>query len=84
MTLEGITATSYGSDDASHTLTLFNGTDAVDHLRFTQDITAAAFTPAGSAGPGSNIAVSQIAGGVFVSHLSASTPDGAIMLPAQS
>jgi len=42
--LKDLAATSYGFDDASHTMTLFNGDEAVDWLRFTPDTTAASFS----------------------------------------
>lgn len=41
--LKNLAATSYGFDDASHAMTLFNGDEAVDQLRFTPDITARSF-----------------------------------------
>lgn len=45
--LAGLAADAFGFDDASHTLTLFQGGAAVDQLRFTPDVTAASFSPTG-------------------------------------
>ena len=41
--LKNLEATSYSFDDASHAMTLFNGDQAVDQLRFTPDIKAGSF-----------------------------------------
>ena len=63
VTLEGLTATAYGFDDLSHTLTLFDGEAVVDQLRFTPDIVAASFGP----GYSGHIGVARLAeGGVFL------------------
>ncbi len=72
VTLEGLTATAYSFDDASHTMTLFNGADAVDQMRFTPDITAASFGPGLSA----KIGVVQTAEGVFLRGQYTGNPTG--------
>ena len=82
--LEGIAATSYGFDDASHTMTLFNGAAAVDQLGFTSDITARSFAPDGSGGSESAIGVAQTASGVLLSHLPASAADSAVPIPMRT
>ncbi len=77
VTLEGLAATAYGFDDASHTMTLFNGADAVDQVRFTPDIVAASFGP----GYSGHIGIAQTAEGVFLRGNYTSYPSGATEIP---
>jgi len=84
VTLEGMTATSFSFDDSSHVMTLFNGSDVVDRVGFTPDITTGSFMPASSGGSESSIGVAQTASGVFLSHLPASALDGSTVIPMQT
>ena len=78
--LENLSATAYSFDDASHTMTLFNGADAVDQVRFTPDVTAAFFGP----GYSGHIGVAQTAEGVFLRGQGTGYPTGAVEIPVQT
>lgn len=80
VTLENLTATAYGFDDPSHTMTLFNGAAVVDQVHFTPDITAASFGP----GFSGHIGVAQTAEGVFLRGQGAGYPTGATEIPLQT
>ncbi len=80
VTLEGLTATAYSFDAASHTMTLFNGADTVDQVRFTPDIVAASFGP----GYSGHIGIAQTAEGVFLRGNYTSYPSGATEIPMQT
>ena len=78
--LEHVTASAYSFDDASHTLTLFNGADAVDQVRFTPDIMATSFGP----GFSGHIGIAQTAEGVFLRGYYTGYPTGAVEIPVQA
>ncbi len=80
VTLEGITADAYSFDDASHTMTLFNGGTAVDQVHFTPDIVAASFGP----GFSGHIGIAQTAEGVFLRGQGTGYPTGAMEVPVQA
>lgn len=78
--LAGLTATAYSFDDGSHTMTLLNGANAVDQVRFTPDITVASFGP----GYSGHIGVAQLdGGGVFLRGQYSGYPAGAVEIPMQ-
>ncbi len=80
VTLKGLVATAYSFDDASHTMTLFNGADAVDQVRFTPDIVAASFGP----GYSGHIGVAQLeGGGVFLRGQYSGYPTHSVEIPMQ-
>lgn len=77
VTLETLTATAYGFDDLSHTMTLFDGGTAVGQVHFTPDIVAASFGP----GLSGHIGVAQTAEGVFLRGQYSGYPDGSTEIP---
>ncbi len=80
--LKGLTATSYAFDDNSHVMTLFDGSDVVDQVRFTSDV-AAPFFGASTAASGDS-SVAQTADGIFLRGNLSHYPDGATVLPLQT
>lgn len=77
--LKNLAATSYSFDDASHALTLFNGDEAVDQLRFTPDITAGSF---GTSYPA--IRIVQTGGDVSLQGYLAGSPTDPNALPVHA
>lgn len=80
--LKGLMATSYSFDNNSHVMTLFDGSDVVDQVRFTPDVAAPFFGPSSAASGDSSVA--QTADGVFFRGGLSHYPDGATVLPLQS
>ncbi len=62
VSLKGLTASSYGFDNATHTLTLFNGDAVLDTIRFSQGTTSDSF----HMGQFASIDVLQTGGGVHL------------------
>jgi hypothetical protein len=80
--LKNIFATSFSFDDASHVLTLFQGSDVVDQLRFTPGVRASFFKD-NTALPGdTNVARTDY--GVFLRGAYSMFPDNATALPMQT
>ncbi len=80
--LKGLMATAYSFDNDSHVMTLLNGPDVVDRVRFTPDVTAPFFGPSSIASGDSSVA--QTADGVFLRGGFSHYPDGATVLPLQT
>jgi hypothetical protein len=75
--LKGLTATSYGFDDGTHTLLLYAGDHVVDQVAFARDITASSF----GTGFGAAIGIAQTADGVFLRGQYSGYPPGATGIP---
>lgn len=80
VTLKDLIATSYSFDDASHVMTLFNGDNAVDQVRFTPDVMSSFFDVTNLTLGG----VYQTGGDVLVRGVFSHAPIGAAVIPAQS
>ena len=75
--LKGLTASSFGFDDATHRMTLFGGGAVLDTVQFTPDILSASF----KTGPYASLDVLQTAGGVLLRGLYSTSPAGATEIP---
>lgn len=76
VTLKGIASTAYSFDDATHTMTLYNGDAPADQVRFTPDIVAASFGATYS-----GIRVVQGSDGVLLRGQYAGDPAGTSYIP---
>ena len=72
--LKGLTASSFGFDDATHRMTLWSGNTVLDTLQFTADTTSASF----KTGPYASLDVLQTTDGVMLRGLYSSSPAGAV------
>ena len=75
--LKGLTASSFGFDDATHRMTLWSGNTVLDTVRFTADMVSSSF----KTGPYASLDVLQTTDGVLVRGLYATSPAGAVELP---
>lgn len=75
--LKGLTASSFGFDDATHRMTLWSGNTVLDTLQFTAATTSASF----KTGPYASLDVLQTTDGVMLRGLYATSPAGAVELP---
>lgn len=75
--LRGLTASSFGFDDATHRMTLWGGDAVLDTVRFTPDVLSASF----KTGPYASLDVLQTADGVLLRGLYGTSPAGATELP---
>ncbi len=75
--LKGLTASSFGFDDATHRMTLWSGNTVLDTLQFTADTTSASF----KTGLYASLDVLQTTDGVMLRGLYSTSPAGAVELP---
>ncbi len=75
--LRGLTASSFGFDDAAHRMTLWSGSAVLDTVQFTADTVSASF----KTGPYASVDVLQTADGVLLRGLYSTSPAGALELP---
>ena len=77
MLLRGLTASSFGFDDATHRMTLWSGSAVLDTVQFTADMVSASF----KTGPYASLDVLQTVDGVLLRGLYSATPAGAVEIP---
>ncbi len=75
--LKGLTASSFGFDDATHRMTLFSGSAVLDTLRFSAGVTSASF----KTGPYASLDVLQTSDGVLLRGLYSTGPAGSTEIP---
>ncbi len=75
--LQGLTASSYAFDDATHRLTLFTGDAVLDTIQFSAATTSASF----AMGPYASVDVVQTAQGVQLRGIFDSSPAGSTEIP---
>ena len=75
--LKGLTASSFGFDDATHRMTLWSGNTVLDTVQFTADMVSASF----KTGPYASLDVLQTGDGVLLRGLYSYSPAGAVELP---
>ncbi len=75
--LKGMTASSFGFDDATHRMTLWNGDAVLDTMQFTEDMVSSSF----KTGQFASVNVLQTTDGVMLRGLYASSPAGAVEIP---
>lgn len=75
--LRGLSASSFGFNDATHAMTLWSGGAVLDTLQFSASTTSASF----KTGPYASVNVMQTADGVLLRGLYGTSPAGAVEIP---